>query len=196
MKGRWVKALLCGAVLAPALALSAWAQKGPKGPPPGMEDDRDLPPKPPMEFDQAGADKLMELLKENAPEIYKDLENLREKAPEKFKHKLFGFGPALHDPEARDSFIRGIKAENQMRKVMQQVKKAKGAEKEALRKDLEKALGEQFDARLAQQELKLKRMQEEIADLKSRIDKRRGLKDKIVQKKASELLGDIESWEW
>ena len=69
MKGRWVKALLCGAVLAPALALSAWAQKGPKGPPPGMEDDRDLPPKPPMEFDQAGADKLMELLKENAPEI-------------------------------------------------------------------------------------------------------------------------------
>jgi hypothetical protein len=193
-----MRTLLCGAVLAPVLAASAWAQKGPgrEPGPPGMEDDRDMPPKPPLAFDQAEADKLMEFLKENAPEMYKDLENLREKAPDVFKRKLFGFGPIMHDADAQEMFKRNAKVEAEVRRVLQAVKKAKGSEKDALRGDLEKALGEQFDARLAQQEFKLKKMQEEVSNIKSRIDKRRALKEKIVKKHAADMLGDLESWEW
>ncbi|MEI8190627.1 MAG: amino acid--tRNA ligase-related protein [candidate division NC10 bacterium] len=74
-----------------------------------------------------------------------------------------------------------MKAEFKVRQLMHGAKKAQGAEKETFKKDLEKALGEEFDAKLAGHELKLKKMQDEISQLKARIEKRKAVKDKIVQ---------------
>ena len=39
-------------------------------------------------------------------------------------------------------------------------------------------------------------MEDEIARLRTRIEKRSKLKKKIVGRRLGELLGDEESWEW
>ncbi|MBI5245236.1 MAG: hypothetical protein HY922_16360 [Elusimicrobia bacterium] len=180
------------------MAAAAWAQKGPGpgrepgGPPPGMEDERDFPPGPPE-----GEEKAMEFARESfPPEMVKDIERLRQENPDKFRRRLHDMAPILRDPEAREMMKRNMKAEFAVRRLAQGIKKAQGAEKDALKKDLEKALAEEFDAKLAGHELKLKKMQEEISNLKARIEKRKGLKDKIVQKRLGEMTGEVETWDW
>jgi len=201
MKAKTAWAFLFGAMLAPMLAGAAWAQKGPgpgpdqdKEPPPGMEDERKMPPLPP----EAAKDEEQArgFIRENIPEMQEEVEHLRRDNPQKYFHKLRELGPMLKDHEAREMLKRNMKAEFKVRQLVQGAKKAQGAEKETLKKDLEKALGEEFDAKLAGHELKLKKMQDEISQLKARIEKRKAVKDKIVQKRLGEMMGDVESWDW
>jgi len=57
-------------------------------------------------------------------------------------------------------------------------------------------LGELFDLRLYGQEIRLKRMQEEISRLQERIQKRKENKAKIVKARLQQMTGEAESWEW
>jgi ParB-like chromosome segregation protein Spo0J len=195
MKTKTAWMFVLGAMLAPMLAAAAWAQKGPgpgKPPQPGMEDERDIPPGGPE-----GEEQAMEFARENfPPEMVKEIEQMRQEHPDKFRQKLHGMAPILRDPEVKAMFVRGAKAEFEVRRLVQAVKKADAAEKEKLKKELESALNAEFDAKLAGHELKLKKRQEEITNLKSRIEKRRALKDKIVQKRLGEVMGEVESWDW
>jgi len=196
MKAKIVRTFVFGALCASALAAAAWAQKGPAGPgrplQPGVEDDRDAPPGGPE-----GEERAVEFARENfPPEMVKEIEQMRQEHPDKFRQRLHGMAPMLRDPEAKAMFVRNAKAEFEVRHLCQAMKKAGPAEKEKLKKELEAALSDEFDAKLAGHELKLKKMQEEIADLKTRIEKRKALKDKIVQKRLGEIMGDVESWDW
>ncbi|MDD5627507.1 MAG: hypothetical protein PHU21_00465 [Elusimicrobia bacterium] len=208
---KWTVAV--ASMLMLSLAGSAFAQKPPRaGRHAPDESEIDEPSRGPMdrrmgpredrgrpgleERNPEAEKEAMDYLKKQVPGIEADIETMQREKPEAF-HKLFrGYMFAYHKPELRDQVVRGIKADFQVRHLVKDLRQAKGADKDKLKKDLEKALSEQFDNNLARMEQRLKRMQDEIGDLKTRIDKRRSLKSDIVKKRLGELTGDVETWDW
>ncbi|MBI5240804.1 MAG: hypothetical protein HY926_10055 [Elusimicrobia bacterium] len=209
---KWTLAVASMLIL--SLAGSAFAQKPPKAPR-HVPDEQEMeepdegqmaprpgmPPRGPMgpgmeERNPAVEKEAMDYLKKQVPGIEEDIEKMQQDKPEAF-HKMFrGYMFAYHKPELRDKVISKIKSDFQVRRLVRAVRQAKGAEKDKFKVDLEKALSEQFDNNLERMEFKLKKMQEGIADLKTRIDKRRSLKSDIVKKRLGELTGETETWDW
>ncbi|MEK7467470.1 MAG: hypothetical protein AAB074_08655 [Planctomycetota bacterium] len=69
-------------------------------------------------------------------------------------------------------------------------------EMKAEREELKEVLGKLFDLREADRELELKRLQEELERLKDTMQKRRDAKEKIIEKRMAELLGEEDGLEW
>lgn len=186
-----MKKRLAAAVLLAGLAGSwSWAEGPEEGPPPG-------PPEAEGSFSPADEEKALGFVKENAPEMAQHLEKAKKENPEGYRQHMHGIVQMSRDPDMRQVFLRNMKSEQRVRKASGALRHGQGGDKEALKKELEAALSEQFDAKLAQQELQLKKMETEIGRLKARIDKRRGLKEKIVKKRVGELSGDdAEAWDW
>jgi hypothetical protein len=138
----------------------------------------------------------MDYLKSQVPEMDEEIERLQKDRPEVFRQKFRRYMMAYRQPKLRDEVVKGLKTEFKVRRMVKAAREAKGDEKENAKKELGKALSEQFDANLARMETRLKKMQEGISDLKTRIEKRRGLKDQIVKKRLGELTGEVETWEW
>lgn len=193
-KGMLLASLLASLVLAG----QAFAQKPPQGPgpEPGVGEEHGKPGPGLEERNPAVEKEAMDYLKGQIPEAEGDLEQMQRDRPEAFHQRFRDYMFAYRDPERRDQFVKNLKLDFQVRHLVQALRKTKGQEKDKLKKDLEKALSEQFDTRLAGMEFKLKRMQEEIGDLKTRIDKRRALKEQIVKKRVGELTGEVETWDW
>lgn len=139
---------------------------------------------------------ILAFIKQHNPEMAGHIHEARERKPELYRHKLKEFARMYRNPEMRQVFVRNMKSEARVRKAVEAYRRADGGEKESLKGELEAALNEQFDAKLAGHEMHLKRMQEEIARQKDRIAKRRSLKDKIVKKRLAEVSGDVEAWDW
>ncbi|KAF0241823.1 MAG: hypothetical protein FD180_4254 [Planctomycetota bacterium] len=66
----------------------------------------------------------------------------------------------------------------------------------AEREELRGILGKLFDLREDDRELELKRLEEELARLKDTMKKRKDAKDKIIEKRMSELLGEEDDLQW
>jgi hypothetical protein len=191
MNASLLAALLCCAVSLPVLAADKPPQKWyAPGPDEEMGPGMDGPRNPGVEKE------AMEYLSSQVPGIDEELERMRNDKPMAFHQKFKEYMKAYREPALRDRFIQNIKSEFQVRRLVKSLRQAQGAEKEQLKKDLEKALSDEFDLRLAGHEAKLKKMQDDIAELKSRIDKRRASKSQIVKKRLSELSGETETWEW
>ena len=150
-------------------------------------------PAPPTESEET---EILGFLRENNPEMAKHLGEAKERNPEMFHHKITELAGMYRNPDMRQMFSRNMKAEGKVRKLSEAYRRAAAKERESMRSDLEAALGEQFDAKLAGHEMHLKKMQEELARQKERVAKRKGLKDQIVKKRLAELSGDVESWDW
>ena len=190
------------------LAAGAWAQPQPKGPDdqqePGMEDPRQGPmgrrhgPMGPgmQERDPAVEKEAMEYLKKQVPEFDEELKEMKREGPNPSSRKFREYMFAYRDERMREQFVKGLRTEMKVRRLVKAVRQGQGADKEKLKSELEAALSEQFDHNLARMEFRLKKMQEEIGGLKSRIDKRRALKSEIVKKRLGEVTGDVEPWEW
>ena len=100
-------------------------------------------------------------------------------------------------PEVRETWVRQQEAEQKVRSLADNYRKADAKQKEAVRPELEAALLDEFDAKVAEHELRVKKMQEEIGRLKDQIAKRKALKSQVVKKRFAEVVGeDVESWNW
>lgn len=153
---------------------------GPDGPGPNEGEEREV----------------LDFLRDNNPDMARKLEDLREREPRVFRRKMMEIMPLYQDKDVRDTFVRGWKAEGKVKKLAETYRKADGKEKEPLRKELEDALGDVFDSKLAGHEIKLKRMSEELARQRERIAKRKSMKSQIVKKRLAEISGDVENWDW
>lgn len=207
---KWTVAVASLLIL--SLAATAFAQKPPRGarqaPDKHGESEMEEPGEGPMarrrgplgpgaeDRNPAAEKEAMDYLKAQVPEMDEELERLQKDRPEIFQQKFRHYMMAYRDPKMRDEVIKGLKSDFQVRRLVKAVREAKGDEKEKVKKDLEKALSEQFDSNLARMEARLKRMQEEIGELKARIEKRRSVKDQIVKKRVGELTGEVETWDW
>ena len=139
--------------------------------------------------------KVLAFLKENAPDMARHLDMARREKPEEYRHHLSELAKMVRNPDMREVFVKNYAAETKVRKLVEAARRAEGAEKDRLSKDLEAALSDQFDAKLAQQELQVKKMQEEIGKLKARIESRRGRKAQLVKKRLAEMTGDGDGWD-
>lgn len=139
---------------------------------------------------------VMDEVREHNPEMAKHLLEAKERKPEFFRHKVLEIHRMRRSPEMKQLFQRNMKSEGKVRKLVEAYRRAEGREKDSARAELEAALAEQFDAKLAGHELHLKKMQEELAKQKERVAKRKAMKDQIVKKRLAELSGDVEAWDW
>lgn len=140
--------------------------------------------------------KVLDFLRENAPEMFRHLEGAKRERPDEYRRHLPELAKMTRDPDMRGVFLKNAAADAKVRKAAEAARGAEGADKERSSKDLEAALGEQFDAKLAQQELQVKKMTEELAKLKERIEGRRAKKAALVKKRLAEMTGDGDGWDW
>ncbi|MBI4678782.1 MAG: hypothetical protein HY748_14480 [Elusimicrobia bacterium] len=206
-------------LLGAALVMGSWAGTWAAGPGAGEKkgkDPRGFPPPPAVEDIEDGEEspgpyegrgprnemegpeerEALEFIREAAPEMQDEFFRARREKPAAFRKKLRRMAPMLKDPETREALKRQIKLEFQVRRMASEMRKADGKEDEAVKKELAKALSEQFDAKLELQVKRLQKMKEDLSQLESRINKRKAQKDEIVKKRLSELSGESEPWDW
>lgn len=165
-----------------------WAQHedGPPPPPPGAEG-----------MGPGESDELIGTLKREEPEVFEHLQQIRKKRPDAFKMKLREMRPMLRDPEFRKTMIANFKQDMRLRKLTEGYRESKDEKEKAKIKDeLKAALEEQFDAKLAANEMRLKKMEREIGDLRQRIEKRRKDKKRLVESRLNVITGAEEGWDW
>ena len=120
------------------------------------------------------------------------LSHAKSEKPEMYRQKLREISHMYRDPDIREHFVKQHQAHNQVQKLAQACRRAKGPEREAAKKELEKALGDLFDQDLAQKEIQIKKMQEQIAKVREKIAQRKAKKDAYVKKRLDKMTGDEE----
>ena len=140
---------------------------------------------------------VLEFIRQHNPEMADRLAEARERRPAEFRQKMHHIVMMYRHPEVRETWVRQQESEQKVRKLADSYRKADAKQKEALRPGLEQALSDQFDSKVAEHELRVKKMQEEIGRLRDQIAKRKALKSQILKKRLAEITGDdVESWNW
>lgn len=151
--------------------------------------------------DDGGAEeKGLELIKKHDPAFHGKLLKLRESAPAKYKMAMRMAGKTLimakmdQDPVLEKNTVRMLALEHETRELGLAYEKAKDSEKAKIKADLKKGLSELFDLRLGNQEVRVKRMEKDLARLKAQIDKRKASKAKLVEARLEQMTGEAETW--
>jgi len=142
---------------------------------------------------------MMEPIRNADPEAHEFLMQKLAHNPDAVKKRMRGLPPPAllkRYPEARASFIRVIKAEMRAHRLAASFRGADAKNRAGIRQELRTALGELFDARVAGNETRIQIMQKETVRLKEQLEKRRGMRDKLVDKRLAELTSDEEGWDW
>jgi hypothetical protein len=105
---------------------------------------------------------------------------------------VMGFEP---DPAMKEKHEKVRAAERKLHELRRKLHDAKGAEKDALKKDAKAAVGELFDAKLAMEQGMLDKMSEHLAEKKAKLAKRKEAREKLVQEKTDQLTGDAAGWD-
>lgn len=148
-----------------------------------------------------GGDKeMMEIIKRNDPAFAAKLEDLHKKAPGKYlavlksSGKLVALSRMEDDKSAEKDLVRGMSLEYDTRELSQKYDKASDGEKAKIKEELKAKVSELFDLRHKRQEMKIKRMEADLADMKKKMESRRAAKAKIVQERVDQLTGEGYSW--
>ncbi|MDT8286584.1 MAG: hypothetical protein RQ748_05700 [Elusimicrobiales bacterium] len=151
--------------------------------------------------DMEGAEeKVLDLIKKHDSSFHAKLLKLRESAPAKYKVAMRMSGKVLlmakmdKDPVLEKNAVRMLALEYETRELSLAYEKAKDSEKAKIKADLKKGLSELFDLRLGHQEFRVKRMEKDLARLKSQIEKRKSSKAKLVEGRLEQLTGEAMTW--
>jgi hypothetical protein len=104
-------------------------------------------------------------------------------------------GGIPEDPTVKDAYAKLKAAQEKVEKLKPRIRDAKEADKPALRKDVKAAVGEVFDAKLGVELAMWERMNKHLSQKKAKLDKRKEAREKLVQEKADQLMGDTPSWD-
>lgn len=109
----------------------------------------------------------------------------------------FDFGRLEQDdPEMFKLVEDDQKYEAESLALAAKVRAAKPEEREKLRAELAVSVGKHFEVRQARRELQLKRMEEQLKQLRTAIESRNKGRDEIVAKRLTELVGDPKDLEF
>jgi hypothetical protein len=139
-------------------------------------------------------------VKKHDPAFARKLEELKASAPAKYRMAL-GLGGKMiamarmeEDAALEKDAVRGMALEFDTRELSRRYDKASDPEKAAIRTELKAKLGELFDLKSKGQELRVKRMEKDIAKHKVNLDKRKANKAKIVEQRLDQLTGEGTGW--
>lgn len=93
------------------------------------------------------------------------------------------------DPDMFQLLRRDTELEEQTQRLAAQYRQAPEAEKEHLRKELEELVGKHFDVRQERRLLEVRRLEQELKRLRETIEKRQSAREKIIENRLRELLG-------
>lgn len=189
-------------------------------PRPVMEEDelaQHPPPPGEMERSQPPIQLLMQHWKKKNPEEFERMQKLREEDPEAFRAELTrklqearlerglhgerdgGMGSRLMGPpggdfEAMPPEVRA--ADDKVRELARTWRQTSDeAQRQTLRNEMQKTLGEAFDRREQVRRDRLAQMEKKITELRSTLEQRTQKRDEIIQKRLQELTeGDKLAW--
>lgn len=99
--------------------------------------------------------------------------------------ELKQFDPEMYELEKKD-----LDLERQTLELSQQLRRTPRDQRDALKKQLQDAVLNHFEARQARRELQLKRLESELERMRESMKKRTDLKDQIIGRRVSELVGE------
>jgi len=82
--------------------------------------------------------------------------------------------------------------DRQSRELAAQYRVAPTAQREQIKKDLQKLVDQQFEVRQQRRQLEVKRLEEDLQRLRDAIDRRNKVRADLVGKRVAELLGEDE----
>ncbi len=145
-------------------------------------------------------DETLALIKKYDADFARKVSDLRAAAPAKYRmvlqmsRRLFGMAKMEQDPALEKDAVRGLSLEYDSRELAGKYDRASDAEKKAIKTALRGKLAELFDLRLKGQELRVKRMEGEIARLRKNLETRRANKAKIVDLRVDQMTGEGFGW--
>lgn len=144
--------------------------------------------------------KVCGTIKKHDPKFAETLSDLRESAPAEYKmtinvaRKLLNMAAKENDEKIEADMVREIALEYDTKKLSRKYEKASDADKAAIKADLKAKLGELFDLKQKSQQVRVQRMERELAQLKKKLETRKASKDKIVQERLSQMTGEGFGW--
>ncbi|MBI3268722.1 MAG: hypothetical protein HYZ53_06850 [Planctomycetes bacterium] len=143
-------------------------------------------------------------LKEFDPGRLEKLQAIRRQNPEVFENALRDAFMEMkrleqlkqEDPERFERVMSQRRLEAKSMDLAARIKRAPEGDKVVLKKELKELLSQVFDLREAEREAEVKELERQVAKLRERIAKRKESRDKIIQGRAAELLGEREDLDW
>ena len=94
-----------------------------------------------------------------------------------------------NDPDMYKLLKQEDDLDRQTQELSMQYRRAPTAQRDGLKKQIEKVVGEQFEVRQQRRQLELKRLEDELQRLREAIEKRTKSREQLVGKRVAELLG-------
>ena len=104
--------------------------------------------------------------------------------PRQFE-ELKRIDPELYELEKADQDL-----ERQTFELSQQLRRAPADQQEKIRQQIPELVAKQFEVRQSRRELHLKRLQEELEQLRQAIERRNEMRDEIIARRITELIGN------
>ena len=147
--------------------------------------------------EMASEEEVMEFLEKNIPIYYKQMKELKkddemeyEEVLDEARMQLEDYNQMLeYSPEEAKLYLR-IEVLNSEAGVLAEKysKSEKKSEKEGIKKKLSANLDEVFDSHIKIRMMEVEMLSEEINEIKSMVEKRKSNKDKIIDRRLTELL--------
>lgn len=148
-------------------------------------------------------DDILSMVKEADSAFAKKLKSMKEESPEQYKRalmalhfKLFFIKDKKNDKEKEliSKVVASVSLETEVRELELKYRKAPKEEKEASKAELKASLEKLFDLRIEEQQSRLKKMEENIAEQKEKLNAKKASKDRIVESRLEEISGEKFRW--
>lgn len=186
--------------------------------PPGPRDG-DRPQGPPRDGDRPGAprenarrpvppfnpEEVRGWLKDNEPETFRRLSQMQEEGKREEVQRVLGdvsmrmrelIDLKTRDPKGYERMQEMRRLEREGMELAEQARRASPEEKEATSKKLQENLAKQFDLREEQRIREITELKRRVEALEKALGDRKAGKDKIVEKRRRELMGEKVDEDW
>jgi len=145
-------------------------------------------------------DATIAVIKKHDAGFAEKLAGFKTAAPGKYKMLLMMGGKMLSgarfeaDANMERDAVRELSLEFATKELGLKYDKATDSEKPAIKAELRTKVSELFDLRLKGQEIRIGRMEKDLAKLKKNLENRKGNKAKIVDERLSQITGEGYGW--
>ncbi|MFA6434346.1 MAG: hypothetical protein WCW52_06590 [Elusimicrobiales bacterium] len=145
-------------------------------------------------------EETLAVIKKHDPAFAEKMAGFKAAAPIKYRMLLMMGGRMLAgarfegDGNMEADAVKGLSLEFDAKELGLKYEKAAEAEKPAIKDGLRAKVSELFDLRLKGQELRIKKMTEDLARLKKNLENRKINKAKIVDERLGQLTGEGYGW--
>lgn len=105
-----------------------------------------------------------------------------------------GPGGPHDDPEMKAKFEKMRELEQKVRELAKGLRQGSDPEKAAAKVEVRKTLGDLYDAKLAMETAMLEKMEKHTAELRAKIAKKKGSREKAIDSRLARMSGDGDEW--